>query len=119
MMDWLGISLSSLCLVHCLLLPPFLAILTLLTLSPIPGWMRETEWVHAISLIPVVLVSGPVLLGGAKRDPRIGWFAVLAFGGLFSALFVHSVIAEQALTVFGAIVLVLAHWLNLKARSFE
>ena len=117
-MDWVGITLSGLCLAHCLLLPPLLAILPLLTLSPLPDWLHETEWFHAALLVPVFLVSGPTLLRGAHRDRRIGWWAIIAFALLVCALFMPSEAGEQALTVLGASVLVMAHWRNRKLQRY-
>ncbi len=112
-------SLSGLCLVHCLLLPPFLAILPLLTLEPLPEWLHETEWFHAVLLVPVVLVSGPTLFAGARLDSRIGATALLAFLALFSALLMPTEWAEHAMTVFGAVLLVVAHWRNLRRRAIR
>ena len=119
-MDWAGITLSGLCLAHCLLLlPPLLAILPLLTLSPLPDWLHETEWFHAALLVPVFLVSGPTLLRGAHRDRRIGWWAIIAFALLVFALFMPGEAGEQALTVLGASVLVMAHWRNRKLQRYS
>tara|TARA_B100000678_G_scaffold203919_1_gene171684 strand:- start:6424 stop:6825 length:402 start_codon:yes stop_codon:yes gene_type:complete len=114
--DWVGISLSGLCLVHCLFLPVVLAVLPLLALAPLPEWLHDTEWLHAFLLVPVVLVSGPALLAGARKDRRIAVFAALAFTALFTALLMESEWGERGLTVTGALFLVRAHWLNLKSR---
>ena len=55
-MDRLGIALSTLCLVHCLLLPVLLAVLPLVAISYVPEWLDESEWLHLALLVPVALL---------------------------------------------------------------
>jgi len=40
-MDRLGFALSTLCLVHCLLLPTLLAVLPLVAISYVPEWLKR------------------------------------------------------------------------------
>lgn len=97
-------SLSGLCLVHCLVLPLAAAAL------PLVGSWAESAWVH----IGLVMIAAPVaaraLLVG-RRAP-----AVIALGGggiallIFGAFGPHA--AEHAATVAGSLMLVLAHLLN-------
>ena len=56
LMDRLGIALSTLCLVHCLLLPVLLAVLPLVAISYVPEWLDESEWLHLALLVPVALL---------------------------------------------------------------
>lgn len=102
-----GMALSGLCLVHCLLLP-------LLLLTAVPtGWL-ESEWFHAALIAPVVLVSGPALwrAGGARAG-----VLVAALAALVGALFVASETLETGLTVAGALSLLAAHWTMLRQRK--
>lgn len=111
--DRIGIALSGLCLIHCLALPVLVALLPVLASSAM-GDFAEAEWFHAAMLVPVVLVSGSVL---GRRVTRVRWLAplmVAAFGTMVGALFVGEDWQEQALTVVGASLLILAHWLNLR-----
>lgn len=108
-----GIGLSALCLVHCLALPWILASLPLVLVTALPEAVRDTEWLHAMLLLPVVLISGPVLLRGQPGRAR---FALVlgALGLLAAALFVDSDAGEQALTIAGAATLMAAHWAMLR-----
>lgn len=117
MMDRLGIALSTLCLVHCLLLPVLLAVLPLVAISYVPEWFNESEWLHLALLVPVALVSGPVLARAARRVRWIGPVVVLAFAALVAALFVPEQWQEISLTTIGAILLLLSHAANLKLRA--
>lgn len=113
--DRIGIALSGLCLVHCLALPVLVALLPVLASSAM-GDLAEAEWFHAAMLVPVVLVSGSVL---GRRVKRVRWLApllVVAFGAMVGALFAREEWHEQALTVIGASLLILAHWLNLRGH---
>jgi len=117
--DRLGISLSVLCLIHCLVLPPFLAVLPLIILEPLPGWLHDSEWFHATLLFPVLLISGPVLAAGGKYDRSIWILAFLAFGLLTFALAVEPELIEQLVTMSGAVLLVIAHIKNRKVRKLS
>lgn len=118
-MDRTGMFLSGLCLVHCLALPPLLAILPLLSVSQLPAWAHDTEWFHALLLVPVALVSGPVLFRAARLRPWIGLVAPVAFGCLIAALWFSETVLEQILTVFGAVLLFLCHWANLRETGLS
>lgn len=108
-----GMGLSALCLVHCLALPWLLASLPVLLPAAIPEAFRDNEWLHAALILPVLLVSGPVLL----RDNPGAWktgLVLTAFAALIGGLFVGSETGEQALTVTGAALLLAAHWARLR-----
>lgn len=108
-----GMGLSALCLMHCLALPWLLASLPVMTLAAVPEAFRDNEWLHAALILPVLFVSGPVLL----RDKPGGWQAGLvltAFAALIGGLFVGNETREQALTVTGAALLLAAHWTRLR-----
>lgn len=83
-----GMALSGLCLVHCLLLPLLLAAAPVMLLAAVPtGWL-ESEWFHAALIAPVVLVSGPALrrAGGARAGRAQGSSALRAcFAPLITA----------------------------------
>ncbi|MEP3225634.1 MAG: MerC domain-containing protein [Parasphingorhabdus sp.] len=115
--DRWGIILSALCLVHCLILPPFLAVMPFLLLEPLPAWMHETELLHAMLLVPVLVVSGPTLLRGGRSDRRIWAFGTTAFTMLCLALLVDSEELERLISVAGAILLVIAHLLNMRRKG--
>jgi hypothetical protein len=110
-----GMSLSLLCLLHCLALPWLLTSLPLVVAAALPEALRANEWLHAALIAPVLLVSGPVLLRGRPRPGRIA-LVLTAFTALTGALFVASEASEQALTVTGTLLLLAAHWHRLRKR---
>lgn len=108
-----GMGLSVLCLVHCLALPWLLASLPLVLLAALPEGLRDNEWLHIALLVPVLLVSGPVLMRGASGRWQTG-LVLAAFAALIGGLFVEGEVAEQALTVAGAALLLAAHVARLR-----
>ncbi len=111
--DFLGIGLSTVCLVHCILLGPQLAMLPVIGMNALPDWLAVSEWIHAALLVPVFLMSGPTLLKGAGSRPLIGVIAVAAFAAMGGALLHDNKAIEQAWTVVGSLLLVVAHVMNL------
>ena len=108
-----GMGLSALCLVHCIALPWLLASVPVVMLAALPEGLRENEWLHAALILPVLLVSGPVLLRGNPGHWQIG-LVLTAFAALIGGLFIGSEVAEQSLTVTGAALLLTAHWARLR-----
>lgn len=112
-----GIGLSMLCLLHCLVLPLLLAGLPLTVRAVLPDSLRDNEWLHAALILPVLLVSAPVLLRGKPGRWQTG-LVLVAFAALIGALFCAGEVAEQVLTVTGAAVLLAAHLARL-ARGHQ
>lgn len=117
--DGVAALLSNLCLVHCLLLPAFLA------LGPAlfglvghdlhgPGWLH---WALILLALPVslrALVQGQAL--HHQRTPlamAAAGFLLMALGALLHG---HE-LAEQALTVSGGLLVAFAHWRNWRIRA--
>lgn len=110
--DIAAVSLSSLCLIHCLALPLASAVM------PVAGVLADAEWVHKALVLFAWPVSGLAVMRSLRT--KAGWmFAVPALCGLailsaaafLEALHDH----ETALTVTGAAVLASAHmarWLR-------
>jgi len=108
-----GMGLSALCLVHCLALPGLLASMPMVILAALPEGLRENEWLHAVLILPVLLVSGPVLLRASPGRWQTG-LVLAAFAALIGGLFVGNEAGEQALTVTGAALLLAAHGARLR-----
>lgn len=108
-----GMGLSALCLVHCLALPWLLASLPVVILAALPEMLRENAWLHAALILPVLLVSGPVLLRASPGRWQTG-LVLAAFAALIGGLFVGNEAGEQALTVIGAALLLAAHGARLR-----
>jgi hypothetical protein len=107
--DFLGVCLSGLCILHCLLTPLLLA---LGGVGVIGVWF-ESAWVHYLLLAPICLVlvwslplawikhrnSSPLLLGAA------------GFSVLLLSLFVPETV-EPVVAIAGSLVLITAHLFN-------
>lgn len=105
-LDTSAITLSGLCLVHCLALP------LLATALPLASVLAEAEWVHKAFVITAIPISLYAMLQG-RRDGVGAVFIGLASLGLAlltSAAFIESLHDhETALTVSGALCLATAH----------
>lgn len=104
--DGTSISLSGLCVIHCLALPLLAAVL------PIAGIWGEAEWVHKLFVAAALPLSGfAIARAFATKGQTL--FIVLAIAGL--SLLVASAFIEQLhdyetlLTVIGALTLATAH----------
>lgn len=110
--DRAAVTLSILCIIHCLALP--VAAIALPFLSVV----AEAEWVHWVFAILAVLASGLVVLTspGAREFrflfPAIGGAALIIFG-LFAEGFGFD---ETAPTVIGGALLAFAHGRRLLVR---
>ena len=101
--DGSAIVLSSLCLVHCLLLPLMSAAL------PIAGVWAEAEWLHksfVIAALPIALIA----LTSRQINLGIGALIVAGCGFLIAGAFVEALHDyEVQLTVIGAVMLAAGH----------
>lgn len=110
-LDWAAVGLSGLCLVHCLALPFFVAVLPLLA-------QYSEGHLHAQMLVVVLPLSVAALALGYRRH-RIGRIVIGGCMGMLllavGATVAHDewgIIADRAFTIAGAFVLAGAHYLN-------
>ena len=111
--DRIGISLSGLCMVHCMLLP--------VVLIAVPLWSTaETlhDWLHPLFLVALLPITFMALVAPADK-PTPKSVRVLLGLGLFvivlASLFGHEEggrILETAVTLLGSGMLVTGHWRN-------
>ena len=105
-LDASAISISGLCLLHCLALPLLSAFL------PIAGALAEAEWVHAGLVLIAIPITGFVIFRHLTSAGSI-IFPIVAVIGLLLLLagaFVEPLHDfEVLLTVLGAITLAAAH----------
>ncbi|MCP2679255.1 MerC domain-containing protein [Maricaulaceae bacterium NA33B04] len=104
--DVAAISLSGLCVIHCLALPLASAAL------PVAGVLAEAEWVHKALVLAAWPISGIAIWRSLSM--RALWpFSAAAGTGLIvltAAAFVEALHDhETALTVAGAVILASAH----------
>ena len=111
---------SSLCLVHCLLLPLALAASPMLAAGVAHEILHGPVWVHWLLIALAAPVSVYALWRGSEiHHNRTPWMlAALGFLLMAAGALAHGHgLAESALTVAGGLVVALAHWRNWKARQ--
>jgi hypothetical protein len=114
-LDAAAAALSSLCLLHCLLLPLTLALAPALAGSV----LHSPLWLHWALLALAAPVSTYALWRGAELhgDPLPWRLAALGFAMMAAGALAHgSAPAEALLTVAGGLVVAAAHWRNFRAR---
>lgn len=111
--DLLGLVLSGSCLVHCLMLP-----VAVLLAPALAVWLGETEtMLHWCLFAIALLVSGWALYGGYRHHGAWLVIAAGAFGLSVMAVAAAHVLGtplEAPLTVTGATIVGLAHFMNLR-----
>jgi len=114
--DRLGVLLSGVCMVHCLLLPVMLSTLPLWPAAA--AWHRWLHPVFALILIPTTMVAA--VAGYRKHGRRrivgvlgVGLAVILSAGVLGHAM--PGAAVETGLTVAGSVLLIAGHWRNWRA----
>ena len=113
--DKTAISLSLICLAHCLLLPSFLVILSgYITLS------YDNEFIHYLLLFIAIPVSIYALITGAKNHSNFT-FLLMGIVGIISLIFAVTVgvelwdeSGEIVFTSIGASLVAFSHYKNYK-----
>jgi hypothetical protein len=109
-LDRVGITLSGLCLVHCL------AGLLLVTVLGVGGqWILDPA-IHRVGLALAIAVGAATIGLGVLRHGKFGPLALGTVGLLLmgAALAVDHGVQEAALTIGGVLLLAAAHILNLR-----
>ena len=111
--DRIAISLSAICIVHCLAVPLVVAILPIAVL----GFGGESHF-HAVMLWLVVPISVVGLIMGYRIHDRPGIVALGMLGLIVIAIAAirgHGhwpVLAEVVVSILGSLMLTSAHWTN-------
>jgi len=110
-LDRIGITATSLCALHCILLPVLLPALPLLGLS----FLADHAWEHVFLLITALLGTVALFSGFKKYHRKIYPFYLL-FLGVFIYWIKHDFSEEiqPYFIVIGASLIVAAHLINLK-----
>ena len=110
--DRLAVTLSLVCIAHCIALPALAIIL------PFAAVAAEAEWVHWLFAIGAVFASGSV--AWTSPDARTPAFLIPAGMGcilVFGALFAEGLGVDEAVpTVLGGVLLSAAHLRRLLTR---
>ena len=114
-MDGLGVLLSGLCAVHCVLGVLLVGVLGL------GGQALLAPEIHQIGLALAVVIGGVSLGFGVLRHGRVGPLAIGACGLVLmaSALSVGHGLPEAVLTIVGVALVALAHIRNLHGRNLH
>lgn len=111
MLDRIGITATSLCALHCILLPVFLPALPLLGLS----FLADHAWEHFFLIITALLGTFALFSGFKKYHKRIYPFYLLFLGvGIYWIKHDFSEELEPYFIIFGASLIVAAHVINLR-----
>jgi len=110
--DRIGLWLSGVCAIHCLMTPIIVAVLPIgSNFFDLDSW---THWILGALLVPTVLIG----IRSSIKNGRPSYIRSLFFGGgllvvlgLLAGEF-HSHSLESVLTFIGSIVLVAGHWKN-------
>jgi len=111
MLDRIGITATSLCALHCILLPVLLPALPLLGL----GFLADHTWEHIFLLSTAVLGSVALFSGFKKYHRRIYPFYLLFLGiGIYWIKHDFAENIQPFFILVGASFIVAAHLINLK-----
>ncbi|MEC9392236.1 MAG: MerC domain-containing protein [Pseudomonadota bacterium] len=113
--DTLAISLSFLCVVHCLFIPSFII------LAPsFLAFSFNNELIHYLILVLAIPISLYALISGYKVHKKISFLflGLLGLSILLLAVIYGEIIfgefGEKGLTLLGSIIVVFSHFKNLK-----
>lgn len=111
MLDRIGITATSLCALHCILLPVLLPALPLLGLS----FLADHAWEHIFLIITAILGTVALFSGFKKYHRRLYPFYLLFLGiGIYWIKHDFSEAIQPYFTIIGASLIVAAHVINLK-----
>lgn len=116
-LDKLAISLSAVCLVHCLLLPALLTLLPIFSSSI----LVDDELFHKLMLWLVLPTSIVALFLGCRQHKRLSIIlcGVIGMSILIAVAFfgheLFGITAEKIATSIGGLILAAAHFLNYRA----
>jgi len=111
MLDKIGITATSLCALHCILLPILLPILPLLGLS----FLASHEWEHVVLLMTTVLGTIALFSGFKRYHKQLYPFYLLYIGvALYWIKHDFSEDLEAYFIIGGASLIVAAHFINIK-----
>ncbi len=119
--DTLGVSLSALCIVHCVVLP------LLLIMGPtlLHEWLPHEDRTHVILLAFILGIAGLAFVSGyrvhGKKRPVI-WMAVGITIITYASFFAHDQLghfSEPIIAIVGSLALIRAHILNHRCKTCE
>ncbi|NMP33591.1 MerC domain-containing protein [Thalassotalea sp. M1531] len=111
MLDRIGIAATSLCALHCILLPILLPALPLLGLS----FLADHTWEHVFLIITAVLGTVALFSGFKRYHKKLYPFYLLYLGvAIYWIKHDFSIEHQPFFIVTGALLIVAAHFINMK-----
>jgi len=111
MLDRIGITATSLCALHCILLPVILPALPLLGIS----FLADHAWEHVFLIVTAILGSIAMFSGFKRYHRKLYPFYLLALGVIiYWQKHDFSEAVQPYFIVIGALLIVSAHLINLK-----
>lgn len=112
--DRVGIGLSGICAIHCLLVPVIVAL--------IPLWPAFEEFHEYTHLIFFIAIAPAVYLSLRQRhkSPKITVLLISGLFLIFLAWYFNDILGEYGeagITLVGSILLITGHWLNYRSKS--
>ncbi|HAH50302.1 MAG TPA: hypothetical protein DF712_18010 [Balneola sp.] len=112
--DRVGIGLSGICAIHCLLVPVIVAL--------IPLWPAFEEFHEYTHLIFFIAIAPAVYLSLRQRhkSPKITILLISGLFLIFLAWYFNDILGEYGeagVTLIGSILLIWGHWQNYKSKS--
>ncbi|MEX0721686.1 MAG: MerC domain-containing protein [Balneolaceae bacterium] len=112
--DRMGIGLSGICAIHCLLVPVFVS---LIPLWPAFGDFHElTHLIFFLAIAPAVILS----IKHRKNLQAVSGFLFVGLTVIFVAWFFNNELGrygEAGVTLIGSFLLIRGHWLNYKTKT--
>jgi hypothetical protein len=111
--DRLGMGLSSVCAIHCLLVPVFVSL--------IPLW-SALEHVHEFTHLVFLLAIAPTVVLSLKRlhaNRCVSFYLISGTLIIFLAWFFNSNLGEYGeagVTLIGSLLLITGHWINYREK---
>ena len=109
----LGMRLSSVCAIHCLLIPVFVSL--------IPLW-PALEYIHEFTHFVFLLAIAPTVVLSLKRlhaNRCVSFYLISGTLIIFLAWFFNSNLGEYGeagVTLIGSLLLITGHWINYRAK---
>ncbi|MFN1836099.1 MerC domain-containing protein [Balneola sp. MJW-20] len=111
--DRVGIGLSGICAIHCLLIP--------ISVSLIPLWPALEE-LHGYTHLVFFLAISPAVYFSLKRkhaEKRITVYLITGLSVIFLAWFFNESLGdygEAGITLVGSMLLIRGHWINYRSK---
>lgn len=115
--DWISLSASMICMVHCVALPLLLAVLPLLSADAL-----ESIWLEAGTLLVSLLAGGYAIWTGFRKKLLSAywlWVFVISLLLMASANLIAQGEYEMTLKFIGAIGVTAAHVTNIRNRRHQ